>query len=42
MSYPNSIPAADAGVGHKPTVVFQLWSDDAGVFFQKETYAGLP
>ena len=39
MWHANSTPVAETEVCQKPGVVFQLWSDDAGVFFSKETYA---
>ena len=39
MSHQHKNTAINDPTMQRPAVVFQLWSDDAGVFFEKETYA---
>jgi hypothetical protein len=39
MSIQNKNGAVFTSIERQPAVVFQLWSDDTGVFFKKETYA---
>ena len=39
MSHQNENNVVHIGNASKPAVVFQLWNDEAGIFFEKEIYA---